>query len=166
MTPPALKMLRVDKDAAPEVLDICLDAAVWLKKMGMDQWSSFFDPEKAKFIIHKRFEEGEVYLGYWEGIAVATVTLQWKDDFWGELGGDRDSGYIHTMAVRRDFAGRGFGREILDWTGDYFAEAGRVKTRLDCFENNLRLCRYYDESGFRTIGRREWQGEHLVMKER
>jgi ribosomal protein S18 acetylase RimI-like enzyme len=161
-----LTLLRVEKEAAPEVLDITRDAALWLERRGMNQWRTFLDPEKAQLVIAKRFEEGEVFLAYLDGKAVATITLQWKDGFWGELGQDPDAGYIHTMALRREHAGRGLGPELLDWAGGYFGNAGKTKTRLDCIEENTRLCQFYDALGFKTIGRKEWDGEHLVMKER
>jgi len=86
--------------------------------------------------------------------------------FLDELGTDPQAGYIHTMAVRRDCAGQGMGVELLDWASGYFAKAGRRKLRLDCYENNARLCRYYDEHGFRTIGHKNWNGAMLLMKER
>lgn len=161
-----LVIQRVQKDAAPEVLNICKGAAIWLNEKGIDQWQSFSDPEKARATIDKRFDEGEVFLAYLDGVAVGTITLQWNDEFWGPLGNDASSGYIHTMTVRRDFSGHGLGRELLDWAGDYFKKSGKIKMRLDCMENNSRLCRYYDEQGFKTIGHKDWNGKPVVMKER
>jgi ribosomal protein S18 acetylase RimI-like enzyme len=157
---------RVQIDAAPDVLSILRDAALWVDSKGIDQWRDFLDLEKAERIVNKRFIEGEVFLGYLEGIPAATITLQWKDEFWSELGNDPSAGYIHTMAVQRSHAGRAFGRELLDWAEDYFKKVGRVKTRLDCIEGNVRLCRFYDDQDFKTIGRKDWNGVGLVMKER
>jgi GNAT superfamily N-acetyltransferase len=53
--------------------------------------------------------------------------LQWKDEFWGELGSDPDAGYIHTMAVKREYAGRGIGGELLKWADDYFEQGGGLR---------------------------------------
>ncbi len=164
--PLSLEIRRVQRDAAPEVLEICTDAALWLKGKEIVQWDDFLDPEKAKAIVDKRFDEGEVFIGYLNSRPVATITVQWEDAFWGELGADPDSGYIHTMAVRRDHAGLGLGRELLDWAGNYFAAAKKTKMRLDVVGDNSRLCCFYDDLGFKTIGRKDWKGWHLLMKER
>jgi ribosomal protein S18 acetylase RimI-like enzyme len=161
-----LAITRVERDKAPEILEIVQGVALWLKGKGIDQWSTFLDAERARMTIERRFDEGEVFLGSLDGVAVATITLQWEDAFWGDLGKDPAVGYIHTMAVSRDHAGRGLGRELLDWTAAYFAKAGRTKVRLDCIEENFRLCRFYDAAGYRTIARKDWEGEQLVMKER
>jgi GNAT superfamily N-acetyltransferase len=164
--PSSLQIQRVQKDAAADVLAICVDAALWLKGKRIVQWDDFLDPGKAKVIVDKRFGEGEVFIGNLNGHAVATITLQWEDGFWGDIGKDPDSGYIHTMAVRRDHSGQGLGQELLDWAGTYFATAGKQRMRLDCVGDNLRLCRYYDDLGFRTIGRKDYKDWHLLMKER
>lgn len=159
-------ILRVKIGAAPEVTNILRDAALWLNRKGIVQWSDFLNPEQAQMVVNKRFAEGEVFLGYLDGIAAATITLQWKDEFWGELGSDPSAGYIHTMAVKREYAGRGIGGELLNWADDYFEQGGRTRTRLDCIEKNERLCRFYDDLNFKTIGRKDWNGIGLLMKER
>ncbi len=164
--PSLLEIRRVQKDAASEALEICTDAALWLKGKGIVQWDDFLDPEKAKFIVDKRFGEGEVFIGYLNSRPVATITVQWEDTFWDDMGHDPDSGYIHTMAVRRGYAGLGLGRELLDWAGNYFAAAKKARMRLDVAGDNSRLCRFYDDLGFNTVGRKDWKDWHLLMKER
>src|SRR5258708_6499598 len=161
-----LNIWRAELGDESAVLDILRDAAIWLDKSGSDQWHSLLDPEQARIVVNKRFEEGEVFLGFLDGIAVATITLQWKDEFWGVFGNDPTSGYIHAMAVRRNYAGRGFGREILDWAGGYFAIAGKKVMRLDCLERSFKLCRYYDGLGFKTVGRKDWDGVPILKREK
>jgi ribosomal protein S18 acetylase RimI-like enzyme len=162
----SLQIRKVGLDSLPAILGILQETALWLQDKGIDQWQPFLDAEEAKNIVTKRFGEGEVFLGFLDRVPVATITLQWRDEFWAEMGLDAESGYIHTMAVSRSHAGLGLGKELLDWAQAYFSEAGKLRMRLDCIEKNLRLCRYYDQLGFKSLASKQWQNLSLLLKER
>ncbi len=162
----ALRIVRVTSQSSPLVLEIVQDAARWLDSQGVRQWQEMLDEAKARWIVEKRFKEGEVFLAYEGDEAVGTLTLQWEDDFWGELGRDPGAGYLHTMAVRRSAAGRQVGRRMLDWSVDYIKQAGRGRTRLDCAAENAKLCAFYEGSGFKRIGSMDWKGLSLALMEK
>lgn len=161
-----MQIFLADLSFLPQVLDITQNAAVWLKARGFRQWNSFLDDATAIKILKKRFEEGEVYLGKQNGICVATITLQFNDDFWGEWGNDPGALYIHTMAIHRHFAGRGLGTRLLEFAAEKAVAAGRCKIRLDCVAENIRLCRYYVDAGYLNISAKHWDGLELLMKEK
>ena len=97
-----------------------------------------------------------MYLAALEGRTFGTLALQWSDEeVWGYAPGD--AGYVHGLAIRRDFAGLGLGRELLRWAEDRAALSGKRYLRLDCVAKNRRLNEYYERAGFRCRGRvRVW----------
>ncbi len=96
-----------------------------------------------------------MYLAKLCGRDVGTFALQWSDgETWG--GGAGDAGYVHGLAIRRDFAGRGLGRELLRWAEGRVTASGKTYLRLDCPAENRVLNKYYKSAGF------SYRGEALV----
>lgn len=54
--------------------------------------------------------------------------------------------------IDRDHAPRGLGRLLLSAAEKRIVAAGRSVARLDCAAHNLRLRRYYLDSGYREVG--------------
>jgi protein-tyrosine phosphatase len=96
-------------------------------------------------------ERGNFHLASLDGETVATFALLWDDPaFWGEQ--PPDAGYVHALAVRRAYAGRGLGERLLDWAEAQAAAAGRGYLRLDCMSDNAVLREYYERLGFEPRG--------------
>ena len=149
-----LAVVRATPADVDEVLDLLAEAAAWLRERGLHQWPRRFPREQ----IAESVVRGETYLARAGETTVATLALQWADPFfWGER--EPDAGYVHRVAVRRSFAGRGLGEELLEWADEQVRARGRRYLRLDCMAANARLRRYYEELGFAHCGdvaRGEW----------
>ena len=78
-----------------------------------------------------------------DGAISATVTVDWSDPVWSDVGGNA---YLHRMAVRRQEPG--LGAVILAWAQDLARQHGRDALRLDCVASNDRLRAYYETAGF------------------
>ncbi len=64
------------------------------------------------------------------GQTLGTLALQWSDEeVWGHV--QADAGYVHGLSIRRTFAGRGLGHELLRWAEERVALAGKSYLRLD-----------------------------------
>jgi protein-tyrosine phosphatase len=126
------------------VLLILDEAAAWLVSRGIGQWlpGSF-----SEVTFRERIKRREVYLLWRAEEAVGTLTLQWSDPFfWGEQ--PPDAGYVHALAVRRSFAGKGLGRALLACAERLAASEGKQYLRLDCMTENPGLRAYYESAGF------------------
>jgi GNAT superfamily N-acetyltransferase len=135
------------------VLHIMRDAAQWLEREGIPQWKGMLTP-KGPDLVQQRVKAGVAYLAFLHGRAVGTVAILWDDAFsWAEKGTDGSAGYIHGLAVLREYAGKGIGREILRWAVGEI-KARKPFVRLDCMAENPDLCRYYEEEGFIAQGQR------------
>lgn len=143
---------RASADDAAAFVAIHEEAARWLWDQGIHQWKpGTFQAEWLRAPI----ERGEVYLAKEQGIPIATLILEWADEYtWGEQ--PPDAGYIHGLRVRRA-AARGIGRALLEWAEHEIARAGRPFARLDCIADNPRLCAYYVDAGYERQTDLEWE---------
>src|SRR6185312_15161044 len=139
------------------VIDILEEAASWLASRGIDQWrqGSFLGPRYDS--IADQVYRGEVYLAILDGEPVGTLTLQWEDKkFWGDV--SEDAIYVHRIAIRRAYAGKGLGLRLLQWAESMVAKAGKTYLRLDCMAENAALCEYYERAGFECRGEIQGKG--------
>ena len=144
-----------------EVVAILSEAARWLLARGIVQWPDPFPPE----LIAPGVERDEVYLAQIDGKPAATVTLQWEDPaFCGER--PPDAGYVHRLAVRREYAGRGLGSVLLDWAEGEVRAEGRSFVRLDCMRDNPVVRGYYEALGFERRGERDMGSWAAALYER
>jgi ribosomal protein S18 acetylase RimI-like enzyme len=131
------------------------DATVWLEARGIDQWHAH---PGLRAVVGERIARGETRLCWHGGTPVATLALIWADEeTWGPQ--PHDAGYVHGLAVRRDYAGHAVGRALLDWAAGAVANAGRRVLRLDCIAHNAALRAYYEAAGFTHVGDRSYPGE-------
>ncbi len=55
------------------------------------------------------------------------------------------------IAILRQYAGHGVGRDILHWAMDYIKSKGKI-ARLDCMAENPRINEYYKNLHFNYVG--------------
>ncbi len=127
------------------VLAVLEEAAEWLVKKGIEgPWRPGFFSRQA---FADQIGRGEVYVSrLGEGI-VGTITLQWRDDlFWP--GALSDAGYMHKLAVRPAYMGKGLGLQMVEWAIGTARAAGKKFLRLDCLAGNRKIREYYEKAGF------------------
>ena len=145
-----------------EILSILEEAAGWLASRGIDQWGP---GTFSRRLIAGRIERGEAHLFFSGDRPAGFMVLQWSDEeVWGEV--PDDAGYVHGLAIRRDEAGKGLGRELLRWAEDRAAAAGKGYLRLDCAASNRALNAYYEGAGFRPRGRSFVWGLEVCLYEK
>ncbi len=136
------------------VIHIKQDAASWLESKGIHQWAGIL-MAPGEDMVYKRVQEGEVYLALKGAQAVGTISILWEDPIsWGEKGLDGKAGYMHGIALLRPYAGKGVGRDIIQWAMDYIRSKGKV-ARLDCMAENPRINQYYRDLQFNYTGLKE-----------
>jgi ribosomal protein S18 acetylase RimI-like enzyme len=132
-----------------QIVDILSEAAAWAKARGVERWWSVPFPEAW---VRSGIERGDVVVAESRSRIVGTLMLTRQDLLmWGEQ--PPVAGYIHRVAIRREFAHQGLGRRILEWAATEVRSWGRVKLRLDCLATNESLVTYYRNQGFREVGR-------------
>ena len=136
-----MRLERAHKNEVEVVLEVLSESARWLTSRGIEQWPDPFPRDP----VERSIARGETFLVRVGDEVAGTVTLRWSDPlFWGEQA--PVAGYVHALAVRREFAG--LGAKVLDWAGEEVREAGRRLLRLDCRSENAGLRQYYERHGF------------------
>jgi ribosomal protein S18 acetylase RimI-like enzyme len=127
---------------------IMTEAAKWLIGRGQRLWPLDEVTEEA---LRSRDPRGHVLVGYVGGEPAVAALLEWQDPWcWP---GKTDSGFIHRLAVRRQYAGQGHAEALLQWAAAACRTSGKAYLRLDCVANRDRLCAFYERCGFRRVGR-------------
>ncbi len=145
-----LSIEQVGPEEASIAIEILQDAARWLISRNIPSWQ----PESLPAKIIPAVARGEVFVLKQKQEALATISLQWSDEFyWGKQ--PDDAGYVHKLAVRRDFAGQKLGEYLLQWAEAQIQARGRPYVRLDCERDNPIINRYYQGAGFKLCGAKE-----------
>ncbi len=138
MTVPDLSVRPAVLSDVDEVLDILLEAAYWLQGRGIGQWR----PESIRReLVWQRVMDGATWLASVGDEVVGTISLHWEDPLlWGQQ--PSNAGYVHGLAVRRAWAGRAIGAQMLAWAAETARAAGKSYLRLDCAADNQALKAY------------------------
>lgn len=111
--------------------------------------------------LQGRIEKGVTYAAWMDGNLVATLLLLWEDAMmWGEQ--PPIAAYVHQLAVKDGYHGRGIGEKLLDWAGQQAVKRGRRLVRLDCPPTNTGLRTYYETHGFTWVKNREIHAPHAT----
>lgn len=142
-----LEVRRAASDDIDVIVEVLSEAARWLLERGVVQWPDPFPRDRVEAVVGR----GEFFVAELDGETAGTLALMWSDrTFWGER--PDDAGYVHALAVRRAFAGRGLGERLLQWAGERVSATGRRFLRLDCRSDNPVLRAYYEQLGFEPRG--------------
>lgn len=145
--PTALAVAPATPADAATIRAILEDVQRWLADRGVVQWTAPFTDEW----IARRIATGEFHVVRLGETPVATFRLLWADPhFWGDRE-QGDAAYIHTMAVRREYAGQHLGARIVQWAEGQARARGRPYLRLDYIAENRGLGIYYRGLGFTPL---------------
>jgi GNAT superfamily N-acetyltransferase len=163
-----LEVTPAEPDDADTVIDLLEEASAWLHERGItDQWPLRFEPEWIAAGLRRQ----QTWLARVDGAVVGTITLNWSDPLWADLGPTGVAGYVHRLTVLR--GARGLGGALLDWAADEIRAHGRNLLRLDCVTVNAKLNDYYRAAGFQPMGEvaiggvpgmRELDGEKFTLR--
>ncbi|MCY3413654.1 MAG: GNAT family N-acetyltransferase [Candidatus Heimdallarchaeota archaeon] len=73
-----------------------------------------------------------------EGIIIGTVIAAW----------DGRRGYIHHLAVHPEYQRRGYGKQLMAYSMDYFNKNGAVKVHLFVENRNAAVIEFYKSMGW------------------
>jgi GNAT superfamily N-acetyltransferase len=144
------------------VSSILKEAADWLRMTGRGMWrDDELDPDR----IRQDVAAGLFNLAHYDGEPAGTIKFQLEDArFWPDFAGN-DAAYVHRIAVRRQFAGKGVSSGMLEWAVSHAAGLGRFYLRLDCEADRRELRAIYERFGFGLHSYRDVGPYHLSRYE-
>ena len=135
--------LATSADAAA-VAAILAEVDAWVAQLGTPMWEL---GEVDQGRVATEVATGLFALA-WCGEPAGTVRFQLEDaEFWPDRPDDR-AAYIHRLAVRRMFAGRGVSTALMTWAVERARALGRDVLRLDCDADRRSLRAVYERFGF------------------
>lgn len=141
------------KGDVDESISVMKEAAQWLINTGNPLWS--FDELNRENLLNPPDEFLVMYDERHDSIA--TLLLSFEDSFfWPDISANT-SGFIHKVAIRRQFAGKKLTKLLIDFATDICREKGISCIRLDCDANRKELCVFYASIGFSLVGQRQFQ---------
>ncbi|WP_166395054.1 GNAT family N-acetyltransferase [Rubrobacter marinus] len=130
---------------------VLLEVAGWLEAGGRPMWTA---DELAPGALLERYDLREMRLGVLDGEPAAAMVVQESDGVFWPGAPEGESLFVHKLAVARRLKGRGAAAAMLDWARARALEQGKAYLRLDCAADRPKLRRFYEEYGFRGVGRR------------
>lgn len=155
MEPLIIELLRLNwmkieiVQAAPnqvlEVSGILQEVAVWLENKGIKLWeANELAPEK----IENQVIKGMFWLAKVNGEIAGCLRFQTEDmEYWDDIP-HSDSAFVHRVAVKRKFAGKGVAIALLDWAKLQAKLLNKKYLRLDC-DQRQKLILFYESQGFK-----------------
>lgn len=147
-----LEINGVDNNNLDIFLNFLKEIAEWLNETGRGMWS-IERLEKEKFLESNNLSD--CYLGYFDGKPATSIILTEENAFmWRELD-QNDTVFIGKLGVAREYSGRGFAKEMLDFAHNEAKRRGKNYLRLDCYADRPYLCNLYEGYGFTLVKKSE-----------
>lgn len=139
---------KVSKKELNEFSSILKEAAFWLKNEGMEMWT---EKQVSTEELLKNNAIEEMFLGYLNNESAAAIIMKTEDDlFWTEVN-KGESLFLHKLAVRRKYAGRGLAEQMIRWSEARAKRLNKKYLRLDCASDRAGLCAFYESQGFKKV---------------
>jgi ribosomal protein S18 acetylase RimI-like enzyme len=147
------------RPAEPAELDTLMDlyqqTRQWLWSRGIQQWTAP-DGNDPAFLARIRasfagaIEAGECYVATADGELAGALIVDERADpeFWTANDEPASALYVHRMIAARTPAARGVGAALLEKAAAVALAKGRHRLRLDAWQTNTALHRYYERHGF------------------
>lgn len=140
----SIKIEQARPEQTEIVAGILREAANWLAGRGEKLW----DAEQLTAENLREQVAGKMFwLATIDGEAAGCVRYQTEDaEYWSDVP-HADSAFIHKLAVKRKFAGRGVSKALINFAKEKAQGEGKTFLRLDCaMRENLQ--RVYENQGF------------------
>lgn len=147
---------------APVIAEILQEADTWAEQTHERLWlESELEPAQ----IAAEVRSGEFFLAMHADAPIGTLRYQLEDALFWPDAADGEAAYVHRLAVRRRWAGRGVAAQMLSWAARRAVADGRAILRLDTDMTRPRLRAMYLDCGFREHSERQVGPYHVMRYE-
>ncbi|MDF2543384.1 MAG: hypothetical protein K0S47_3102 [Herbinix sp.] len=137
---------QADQYDIPIIEEILLDAVNWMSRSGLQ---NLWNESNVKWSnLSKSYNINNFYIAYQNGLPIACMALTNYDPInWPNIS-KGDSMYLHKLAVKRIFAGKGFSTELINYAKNLAHSNGMNTIRLNCNQHRYKLRALYEKEGF------------------
>ena len=146
---------QADLSQKEEILNLFKITAERIHRMNIDHWQYWKNPPPEKLQwVEEGIKNKEYFFIYEATNFIGMVRILNEDElYWGVQ--DVKAKYVHSLVVKSEFNGKGYGRKILNSIEQMAKDEGCKFLRLDCDSKNLNLCQYYESLEFTKVGVKE-----------
>ncbi|WP_026959006.1 GNAT family N-acetyltransferase [Aliagarivorans taiwanensis] len=129
--------------------DILMEAANWAEHTGEQFWTG---KDITPHALLAKYRLDEMFLGFSRGVPVAAMVLNNQThSLQLDEKSTRESMFMRKLTVRRDYAGVGYAKQMVDWSRRFATERGYTLLNLICECNNQRLRWTLGQFGFNEL---------------
>ena len=146
-----------------EFVELLEQAGAWLWHRGIAQWPPGSSRPQLP-LLRAMVDAGALVLARdgtrLVGGCIPTIldTAEWQD-------GTASAATLHKLVVARPYAGQQLGRQLVRCAGAWARERGLSALRLDCWDENQALRRFYRDLGFAELHAVESHGTTVRLFE-
>jgi GNAT superfamily N-acetyltransferase len=140
-----IEIVQADPNQVVEISEILQEVATWLENKGVKLWDA---NELAPENVEHQVKTGMFWLAEIDGEFAGCIRFQTEDlEYWDDVP-HTDSAFVHRVAVKRKFAGKGVAIAMLDWAKSHAKSLNKSYLRLDC-DQRKKLIEFYESQGFK-----------------
>ena len=127
---------------------ILTDVDRWMDRKNFLHWGK----ENIQWAMLSRdYRIDDFFIAYEEEVPAACMALiDYDSIFWPNIP-KGESLFLHKIAVKREFARKGYSKELIDYAKET-AKLRNIQTiRLDCFQHNIKVRQIYEKQGFELV---------------
>ena len=126
--------------------EILMDAVNWMSVSGLpNQWNE----SNIKWTsLSRGYKINDFYIAYHNGFPAACMAVTDYDTTYWPLIPKGESLYLHKVAVKRIYAGKGFSKELIDYAKKLALSHHIHTIRLNCNQHRSKLRAVYENEGF------------------
>lgn len=127
---------------------ILTDVDRWMDRKNFLHWGK----ENIQWAMLSRdYRIDDFFIAYEEEVPAACMALiDYDPIFWPNIP-KGESLFLHKIAVKREFARKGYSKELIDYAKET-AKLRNIQTiRLDCFQHNIKVRQIYEKQGFELV---------------
>ena len=149
---------QADENDILVIEEILLDAVNWLSKSGM---KNTWNESNVKWTdLSNSFKINNFYIAYQNELPTACMALtDFDPTFWPNIT-KGESLYLHKVAVKRAFAGKGFTKELIDFAKRLALSHSINTIRLNCNQHRNKLRKVYENEGFMCVEEKTFFKNH------
>lgn len=139
---------KVLKGEVETAIGIMKEVARWGRSVGLNVWKDEY-LTKEKLMVYTN--EEDFCVGQVNSNKACCMILQWSDTLFWPNSKYNEAGYIHKLCVRRDYAGMGLPKKMVEFAIEECKKKNAKYLRLDTGWTNRNLCDLYKSLGFEIV---------------
>lgn len=141
--------------------DILLDSVSWMSERGLqNQWN---ESNVRWSNLSRNYKITDFYIAYQNETPAACMALTNYDPInWTGMP-EGESFYLHKLAVKRLFAGKGYSKELIDYAKDVALKFCVSTIRLNCNKHRIKLRAIYEKEGFKCVEEKKYENYETAL---